>query len=222
MIKIPDESVHMTIVPSRQIAKYLLEIGAVKFNVDQPFIWASGIKSPIYCDNRIINSNIIVRNAVITEFRKIVSDNFLPATEIIAGVATGGMPYGVLLADRLELPFIYVRSERKEHGLKKAVEGDFKEGARVILIEDHISTGKSSMKAIEFLREEGLTLLCLLSITTYGFREAEEKFRDNDVKHGSICDFDTVLEVAEEQELLSSAQVETILQFRRSPKDWRK
>jgi orotate phosphoribosyltransferase len=111
-----DETANIRVVPSRQIAKHLLDIGAVIFNVDKPFTWTSGIKSPIYCDNRLINSAVNARDAVIREFTKIVSENFLDRTNIIAGVATGGMTYGVLIADRLSLPFIYIRSERKEHG----------------------------------------------------------------------------------------------------------
>jgi orotate phosphoribosyltransferase len=221
MIQDSGGPVHINILPSRQIAKYLLDIGAVQFNVDNPYVWTSGIRSPIYCDNRVINSKVDVRKAVVTEFTKIITQNFLDRTDIIAGVATGGMPYGVLIADRLELPFIYVRSERKEYGLKKVVEGTFAQGDTVVLIEDHISTGKSSMKAVEFLREEGLQLICLLSIMTYGFKEADEKFKGNQVEHYSICDLDTVLEVAADLHKLSSQQVETILAFRESPKTWR-
>jgi orotate phosphoribosyltransferase len=221
MVSAPDESVSINIVPSRQIAKYLLDIGAVKFNVEHPFKWTSGIDSPIYCDNRVINSKVQVRNAVIGEFMKVISNNFADKFDTIAAVATGGMPYGVLIADRLKLPFIYVRSERKEYGMKKVVEGDFQEGDRVILIEDHISTGKSSLKAAQFLKEEKIIVICLLSIMTYGFKEAEDKFKADNVPFGSICNLDIVLEVAKEENMLSAAQVETILQFRESPKTWR-
>lgn len=212
----------MKVTPSKSIAESLLKIGAVKFNVEEPFKWTSGIKSPIYCDNRIINSQVLVRDAVISEFSNIISENFIPETDIIAGVATGGIPYGVLAADRLKLPFIYVREKRKEHGLKKKVEGEYNPGNKVVLIEDHISTGLSSMRAIEGLREEGLELICLLSIMTYGFKEAEDLYAKENIIHSSICNLDTILEVAEEKGILTPDNVQTILDFRRSPEDWDK
>jgi len=215
---IPEEK--FRIAPSKKIAHSLLRIGAVKLNVKEPFTWTSGILSPIYCDNRIINSIVDVRDAVVSEFTSIIHDIFLPHTDIVAGVATGGIPYGVITSDRLKLPFIYVRSERKEYGLKKVVEGDYKAGQTVVLIEDHISTGKSSLKAIEFLREEKLELICLLSIMTYGFKDAYELFKKNNVRHASICDLDTILEVAKDEGLLNQEQVQTILEFRESPKTW--
>ncbi len=210
----------LNIVPSKQIANFLLDIGAVKFNIQEPFKWTSGIKSPIYCDNRIINSKVEIRSAVISEFCNIILKNFLSYTDIIAGVSTGGIPYGVLIADRLGLPFIYVRSERKEYGLKKMVEGDYIPGQRVILIEDHISTGISSLRAIEGLQHEGLQLICLLSIMTYSFKAAEKKYNDRGILHASICNLDTILEVAQERGDLSAADVSTILNFRESPEDW--
>lgn len=220
-ITMQDESASKRFYLSRQIAKFLLEIKAVKFNVDEPFIWTSGIKSPIYCDNRIINSKVDIRDAVIFAFSNIITSDYLNETDIIAAVAIGGIPYGVLAADRLKLPFIYVREERKKHGLMKRVEGEFKEGDRVLLIEDHISTGGSSMKAIEGLKDEGLELICLLSIMTYGFKQAEELFRIQNVKHESICNLDIILMVAQEEGIISSDDAETILQFRESPSEWR-
>jgi orotate phosphoribosyltransferase len=210
----------MKIIPSKKIARSLLEIGAVKINMKDLFTWTSGIKSPIYCDNRIINSKVKVRDEVINEFSNTVTSKLLPNTDIIAGVATGGMTYGVLIASRLDLPFIYVRSERKEHGLKKAVEGFFNRGDRVVLIEDHISTGKSSIQAVEHLREEGLEVICLLSIMTYGFQAAAQAFTDKNIPFASICDLDTVLEVALEDGTLDKKDVDTILEFRESPKTW--
>jgi len=223
MIVTNPESVTMTVIPSRKIAKFLLEIGAIKFNIHNPFIWTSGIQSPIYCDNRIINSKVHVRDAVIAELSGIVAKNFLSDKNdiIIAGVVTGGITYGVLIADRLKLPFIYVRAERKEHGLKKIIEGDFNPGAKVVLIEDHISTGISSRRAVESLRAEGAEVVCLLSIMTYGFKTTQEEYKKENIPHASICDLDTVLEVAEEEGILSPDDVKTILRFRESPKDWK-
>src|ERR1700761_9564886 len=171
----------MKIIPSKKIAKYLLDIEAVKINLKDLFTWTSGIKSPIYCDNRIIKSKAEVRNAVTDEFSEVISPRFLNDIDSIAGVATGGMTYGVLIANKLNLPFIYVRSERKEHGLKKVVEGYFDQGNKVVLIEDHISTGKSSIQAVEYLREEGLDVICLLSIMTYGFKGADKAFNDKNI-----------------------------------------
>ncbi|MGZ8559045.1 MAG: orotate phosphoribosyltransferase [Chitinophagaceae bacterium] len=214
------EALSSKFTPSKKIAKYLLDIKAVKFNVEQPFTWASGIVSPIYCDNRIINSKVEVRNAVVNEFSNIIARYYLPETQIIVGVATGGIPYGVLAADRLSLPFIYVREKRKEHGLKKMVEGYFEQGNRVVLIEDLISTGMSSRRAIDSLRSEGLHLISLISIMTYGFKEADEEFKKEHVEHVSICDLDTILEVAQEEGILHSKDLQTILQFKESPKTW--
>lgn len=216
-----EELATMSFTPSKKIAKFLLDIEAVKFNVENPFTWVSGIKSPIYCDNRIINSKVDVRTEVVSEFSSIVFNNFKPLPDIIAGVATGGIPYGVLVADRLNLPFIYVREKRKEHGLKKIIEGEFKAGDRVVLIEDHISTGMSSLKAIDALREEGLEVLCLVSIMTYGFKEAEDAFTAKNIKHLSICNLDTILQVAEETHILSSQSADEVLKFRENPHSWR-
>ncbi len=207
-------------IQDEKIAKFLLEIHAVKFNVKEPFTWASGIKSPIYCDNRIINSNVIVRDAVINAFTDIINRNYLYQTNIIAAVATGGIPYGALVADRLKKPFIYVREERKKHGMMKKIEGEFSKGDKVLLIEDHISTGGSSMKAIEGIREEGMELVCLLSIMTYNFKKAENLFKNENVKHQSLSNLDTLLEVALQQGNISADDVKNILQFRESPAEW--
>jgi orotate phosphoribosyltransferase len=205
----------------QQLAKYLLEIEAVKFNVDNPFTWTSGIKSPIYCDNRIINSRVYVRDVVISEFSDLIIKIF-PEVEIIAGVALGGISYGALVADRLKLPFIYVREERKEHGLMKLVEGEeeFRKGAKVILIEDHISTGKSSMNAIKGLREKGLEIIWLISIMTYRFKEAEELYKKENVAYTSLCNLDTILEVALQEGRITEQDRDIILKFRESPRTW--
>jgi orotate phosphoribosyltransferase len=211
---------NMKVVHSRLIARHLLDIGAVKFNTDSLFTWTSDIQSPIYCDNRIINSIVPVRDAVVDEFSNTIALNYPTLPAIIAGVATGGMTYGVIVATRLSLPFIYVRPERKEHGLKKVVEGHFERGDKVIVIEDHISTGKSSIKAVEHLREEGLEVLSLLSILTYGFKEADQAFKEKKIEFGSLCTLDIILDVALETGKLTQAQVDTILEFRASPKTW--
>lgn len=221
-VSFPTESSTMKFNPaSKRIAKLLLDIGAVKFSMNEPFTWVSGIQSPIYCDNRIINSKVDVRDAVVGEFTDIILKNFLSEIDVIAGVATGGIPYGILIADRLKLPFIYVREKRKEYGLKKIVEGAYSEHDRVILIEDHISTGMSSIRAVQGLREAGLSLTSLISIMTYGFKNAETAFQLENIPHTSICDLDIILMVAQEEGILSGYDAEEILKFRESPTSWR-
>ena len=204
-----------TSISSRAIARDLLALGAVQFNVSNPFTWASGIKSPVYCDTRRVNSDVKIRRNVLEAFLEIMMEQFKNA-ELIAGVATGGMPMGALIADRLNLPFVYVRQAAKEHGLKKQVEGAYTPGSNVVLIEDLISTGGSSYKAAEALRSEKLELLGLISIMTYGFKKANDLFRDNKVNHYSLCDLDTLIDVASATGNIDPAGKEVILKFRDS------
>jgi orotate phosphoribosyltransferase len=204
-----------------RIANFLLDINAVKINVKEPFIWTSGIKSPIYCDCRIVNSYVEARDAVISKFVEVINGRFISKTNIIGGVASGGISFGALVADRLHLPFIYVREERKKHGLKKQIEGAYEPfGNRVLLIEDHISTGGSSVKAIHVLKDQQLEVVCLLSIMTYGFKEADVAFDAAGVIHDSLCNLDVVLEVAAERNIINSEEADKIRQFRSSYTDW--
>jgi orotate phosphoribosyltransferase len=203
-----------------QIANFLLDIKAVKINVNEPFVWTSGIKSPIYCDCRIVNSYVEARDAVINKFTDLINRDFISKTDVIAGVASGGISYGVLIADRLRKPFIYVRETRKEHGLKKQIEGEYNAYNSVVLIEDHISTGGSSIKAIKAIKDANLKISGLISIMTYSFKEAEDKFNEENVKHESLCDLDTILLVASEKGIINSTDIDKIIQFRKSPKDW--
>jgi len=205
---------------AKSIASDLLSIGSVKFNVAEPFTWVSGIKSPIYCDNRLINSHVAIRDRMVGHFVDLIKDQY-PDVEVISGVATGGIPLGVLVADRLKLPFIYARQAAKEHGLKKQVEGSYNEGDKVVLIEDHISTGGSSMIAVNALRNEKLNLLGLISIMTYSFNSAFEKFAENKVDFYSLCNLETVLEVAVSENVLTTPEKDSILLFKQSPKDWK-
>ncbi len=202
------------------IAQNLLAIHSVQFNVKEPFTWVSGIKSPVYCDNRKINSDVAVRNIAVDAFVKLIKDRFNDV-EIIAGVATGGIPLGILIADRLNLPFIYVRQAPKEHGLKKQVEGAFKANNKVVLIEDHISTGGSSLKAIDALRANELNVLALVSVMTYGFNAATNLFSENNIEQQSLCDLDTILDVAQSIGNIDLLEKEEILKFRSSPKTWK-
>lgn len=200
---------------AEQIAKFLLDIGAVKFNADEPFKWSSGILSPIYCDNRVINSNIEVRDAVKDGFCEIIISRYNGGADIIGAVATGGIPYGALVADKLRLPFLYVRSGKKAHGLMKNVEGAFNKGERVVLIEDLVSTGGSSMNAVEALKEEGLVVTGLLSIMTYGFKKAGDLFQSAGLPFESLCNLDVILKVAGDQGVIASGDAEKILEFRK-------
>lgn len=202
-----------------EVAEILLNIGAVKFNVNEPFVWTSGIKSPIYCDNRIINSKVEARDAILGIAVHHVWANF-PDAEIIAGVATGGMPLGSLIADRMKLPFIYVRGEAKKHGLMKQVEGVFGEADRVVLFEDHISTGGSSRNAVEALRNVGLDVVCLLSVMTYGFETMKQSFKEKNILHQSLCDLDIILETAVKKGILTEKEQKEVLDFKQSPETW--
>ncbi len=204
---------------AKSIAENLLSIGSVKLQVTNPFVWVSGIQSPIYCDNRLINSNVEVRKKVVASFVDLIKEKFKDV-EVIAGVATGGIPLGMLIADRLDLPFIYARQAAKEHGLKKQIEGSYKAGQKVVLIEDHISTGGSSIIAIDAIRSENLNLLGLISIMTYGFDAAKDKFSQHNVNFYSLCNLETVLDVAKEKGIINQSECNSILEFKKSPATW--
>jgi orotate phosphoribosyltransferase len=204
-----------TFSSSSEVAKKLLEIEAIKFNFDELFTWVSGIKSPIYCDNRKIGAFVNVRDTVVSAFTNLISSEF-PETEVIAAVATGGMTIGAIVADRLKLPFIYVRSEPKKYGLRKQIEGYYEPQQKVILIEDHISTGKSSANAIEALLNNDLQLLCLISIMTYGFKVAKDLYHSLNVKHKSISDLDQIIQIAIETGRINQDQKDILLTFRNS------
>ncbi len=208
-------------IQNTEIANYLLDIQAVKINVKDPFTWTSGIKSPIYCDCRIINSFVKERDAVIAGFTDLINEKYISETNIICGVASGGISYGALIADRLKLPFIYVRSEKKKHGLGKQVEGSYEAfGNKVVVIEDLISTGGSSMKAINALKDEAMEIVCLLSIMTYGFTEADEAFDEAGIYHDSLCNLDAIIDVAAQRNLITSHDIDKVHKFKASPKNW--
>ena len=204
---------------SKKVAKELINIGCIQFNVDKPYTWVSGIKSPIYCDNRKINSYVDSRKEILNSFTKLIEDKF-PSCDIIAGVATGGIPMGVMIADRLAKPFIYVRQEPKDHGLRKQVEGNFEVGDKVVLIEDHVSTGGSSIKAISGLRDVGLKVQSIISIVTYGFETSIKKFKEHSITSYSLTNLDVILEVAEEMGEITSRQKESIEKFKKDPTSW--
>jgi orotate phosphoribosyltransferase len=205
---------------SAKIANYLLETEAVKLNTVTPFVWTSGIKSPIYCDNRVTLSYPEIRTYIRDVFSELIVEKF-PETEYIAGIATAGIAQGALIADKLNLPYIYIRPEPKKHGLQNTVEGYLKPESKVILIEDLVSTGKSSLAALENLRQAGGVGLALLSIFTYGFEEALLKFQEAGCPYFSLSDFAMLIKVAEEKKYISSDIRPDLERWMTSPKDWR-
>lgn len=204
---------------SKKIAQSLLDVGAVKLNVHEPYTWASGWKSPIYCDNRKTLSYPVVRDLIKTEMSKNIFQDF-PETNMIAGVATAGIPHGAMVSDLLKMPFIYVRSSPKKHGLTNQIEGDISQGSRVVVIEDLVSTGGSSMQCIETLRDAGLQVVALYSIFNYGFDQAAELFASEGVTWKSLTDYDTMIEVALDRGIVSDDQKATLEEWRKSPSTW--
>lgn len=203
---------------AKDIARHLLQIKAIKLSPQKPFTWASGILSPIYCDNRIITSYPKVRRFVIDSFIEKAKD-FQPF-DAIAGVATGGIAHGALLADRLNLPFIYVRSKAKEHGRQNLIEGELPKGTKILVIEDLISTGGSSLTAVEALREGGLEVVGLIAIFTYGFEQARLAFEKAACKVETLTDYSTLLEEAVQTNYIEAAALQTLQKWRENPQSW--
>ncbi len=199
-----------------KIAKSLLEIQAVKLNVTNPFTWASGIKSPIYCDNRRILSFPDLRKLVSDSIAKLYAAQF-DIPDCIAGVATGGIPHGVLVAERLNLPFVYVRSDKKGHGLGNLVEGLVKPGWKVLVVEDLVSTGKSSLAAVESLRQSGCEVVGMVAIFTYGFDIAEQNFKKTNCKLFTLTNYNILIEVASEFGYIKNHEIEILEKWRKDP-----
>lgn len=204
---------------AENVASMLLEVKAVRLNPDRPFKWASGWNSPIYCDNRITLSYPKVRTAIKNGLASAVQA-YWNDVEIIAGVATAGIPQGALVADWLELPFCYVRPEPKKHGMGNQIEGHIKLGQKVVLVEDLVSTGGSSLKAVDALREAGANVLGMVSIFTYGFDISRQNFAEKDLKFYSLSDYDTLIEEAVKQQYISESQLITLHEWRNNPAEW--
>lgn len=204
-----------------QIATSLLEIEAVKLSPDKPFTWASGWNSPIYCDNRKTLSFPEVRKQIYKSFAKIIGELY-PNADIIAGVATGAIAHGVLAAEEMGKPFIYVRSAAKDHGLTNQIEGYYKPGDKVVVVEDLVSTGGSSLKAVDTLRQAGCRVLGMVAIFTYGFPEAASRFEAAGCRLDTLSDYNALIEVAVERGYVSSDELETLKEWRNSPDTWRK
>lgn len=189
-----------------KVAEYLLEIQAIKLSPNNLFTWASGIQSPIYCDNRLTLSFPVVRSYLKTQFSEIVKQHFAD-TDMIVGVATAGIAHGALLADALDLPFAYIRSSAKAHGMQNLIEGKIHENAKVIIVEDLISTGGSSLKAVDAVREAGAEVNAMLGIFTYGFAQAELNFEAKKCKLYTLSDFDHLLAFAESKKLFTDSEL---------------
>ncbi len=205
----------------KNIAERLLKIKAVKLQPNNPFTWASGWKSPIYCDNRKTLSYPAIRTYIKNSLIHTILEQY-PDVEVIAGVATGAIAQGALIADELGLPFIYVRSSPKDHGLENLIEGDLRPKQKVVVVEDLISTGGSSLKAVEAIRKDGSEVLGMVAIFTYGFQAAEEKFTNAGVKLSVLSNYEAVLAEALANKNISNEELETLKEWRKNPSEWRK
>jgi len=203
----------------RKVAEYLLQIKAVKLNPQKPFQWSSGLLSPIYCDNRVILSYPAIRTYIRQQFVDVINEYF-GKSDVIAGVATGGIAHGVLVAQEFGLPFIYVRPEPKQHGLSNAIEGYVEKGQSVIVIEDLISTGGSSLRAIEHLKDFGCSIKGMISIYTYNFKSAEENFKKNKLQVISLSNFDSLIKVALERSYITEDDFEQLKEWHKDPEGW--
>lgn len=203
----------------KAIAEKLLQIKAIKLSIDKPFTWASGWKSPIYCDNRKILSFPFVRDYIKSEMCNVIFQNF-ENTEIIAGVATAGIPWGAMAADQLKLPYIYVRPKPKEHGLGNQIEGFYEAGKRVVVVEDLVSTGKSSLQVVDVLKNAGLEVEGMVSIFNYGFDEAENAFEKYNLTLKSLTDYNSLIELAISQKSISESDQESLNNWRKDPANW--
>ena len=202
------------------LAKKLLDIKAIKVEPNNPFTWASGWKSPFYCDNRKALSFAALRKFVKLELCHCVMEHF-PEAEAVAGVATGAIAQGALVADELNMPFVYVRSKAKDHGMGNLIEGELAKGAKVVVVEDLISTGGSSLKAVEALRAAGFTIVGMVAAYTYGFPIAEEAFKAAGVKLLTLTDYQAVVSTAMATGYITAAQQPILDEWRKDPANWR-
>ena len=202
-----------------EVTKRLLAIDTIKIQPDNPFTWASGWKAPIYCDNRKVLSYPETRTFICNQFAKLVREKY-PNAEAIAGVATGAIAHGVLVAEVLQLPFIYVRSKPKGHGLENLIEGDIQPGTKVVIIEDLISTGGSSLSAAEAVRNYGAEVLGMLAIFTYNFPLAAKNFEDAGIELTTLSNYNLLLKLAYSSGEITDAQLERLNKWRKNPETW--
>lgn len=203
----------------KAVAEKLLQINAIKLNVETPFSWASGWKSPIYCDNRRVLSFPYIRDFIKSEMCNLVYEEF-PEASLLAGVATAGIAWGAMVADQLKLPFIYVRPKPKEHGLGNQIEGFFEKGQKTIVIEDLVSTGKSSLQVVEVLRNAGVEVIGMVSIFTYGFDEAVVNFERANLELRSLTSYPDLIDLAIEKGIVTKDQQSILLKWRTNPSGW--
>jgi len=203
----------------QQFAEKLLQISALKINLQTPYTWASGWRSPVYCDNRKVLSHPYTRDFVKSELANMMLEHF-PDADAIAGVATAGIAHGVLAADLLKVPFVYVRSKAKEHGMGNQIEGELKPGSKVVVVEDLVSTGKSSLQAVVALRAAGAEVVGMCALFTYGFPEATAAFEAAGVPLFTISDYPALMEVARQQGLVQEDEMERLADWRSRPAEW--
>lgn len=204
---------------SIRTAQKLLQIQAVQLNPEHPFTWASGWKSPIYCDNRKILSYPFIRDYIKSELCNVIFEEY-PEAELIAGVATAGIAWGAMIADQLKLPFVYVRPKPKEHGLGNQIEGTYEKGQKTIVLEDLVSTGKSSLQVVEVLKNSGLIVMGMVSIFNYGFPEATQSFERSGIPLSSLTNYAALIQTAKEQNLIEESVEEILLKWRDDPANW--
>jgi orotate phosphoribosyltransferase len=207
--------------PSQKIvAEKLLQTKAIRLNVADPFTWASGWKSPIYCDNRRVLSFPYIRDFIKSEMCNSIFEMF-PEAELLAGVATAGIAWGAMAADQLKLPFIYVRPKPKQHGMGNQIEGFYEKGQKTVVVEDLISTGKSVLEVVAVLKNEGLTVLGIVSIFTYGFKESRKAFEDAGIPYKPLTNYETLVSLAIEKGIITPEQQDILLKWRDDPANWK-
>jgi orotate phosphoribosyltransferase len=204
---------------ARKIATFLLKTKAVKLSPEKPFKWSSGWNSPIYCDNRITLSDVEARTFIKKALAKAIKKEFPDAT-LIAGVATAGIAQGALVADYMNLPFAYVRPKPKEHGMGNQIEGKIEKGQKVVVLEDLISTGGSSIKAAEALIEQGIEVVGMIAVFTYGFKTADENFAEKNLKLVTLSNYTYLIDEALKQDYVKPSDVESLKKWRRNPAKW--
>jgi orotate phosphoribosyltransferase len=204
-----------------KVAEFLLQIKAIKLQPNKPFTWASGWKSPIYCDNRVTLSYPKVRTYIRQQFVKAINEKYAKP-DVIAGVATGGIAQGALVAEELGLPFVYVRSEAKKHGMTNMIEGVVEKGQSVVVIEDLISTGGSSIKAVEALREAGCEVKGMAAIFTYGFKTSEDNFKEAKCKLLALSNYETLIKQALKSKYITEKDLKSLQEWRLNPAEWGK
>ena len=204
----------------KAVAEKLLQINAIKLDPAHPFTWASGWKSPIYCDNRRVLSFPYIREFIKSEMCNVIFEQF-PEAAMLAGVATAGIAWGAMAADQLKLPFIYVRPKPKEHGLGNQIEGFYEPGQQVVVIEDLVSTGKSSLQVVDLLQESGLEVVGMVSIFNYGFNTAEQAFKSRSLRYFSLTNYPTLINLAIEKAIVSSEQEGILLNWSSDPANWK-